>query len=79
MLLDLYRQIDSRIISVGLGNSTNDLEFLSQVDLPFLVRNVNGTYNAEVTGKVSAIRRTQSAGPDGWREAIEKVLEETES
>jgi predicted mannosyl-3-phosphoglycerate phosphatase (HAD superfamily) len=74
MLLDLYRQIDSTIISVGVGNSTNDLEFLSQVDRPFLVRNVNGTYNAEVTGKVSAIRRTQSAGPEGWREAIEKVL-----
>jgi predicted mannosyl-3-phosphoglycerate phosphatase (HAD superfamily) len=64
------------IISVGLGNSTNDLEFLSQVDLPFLVRNADGTYNADVTGKVSAIRRTQSAGPDGWREAIEKVLME---
>jgi len=41
-----------------------------------LVRNVNGTYNAEVTGKVSAIRCTRSAGPEGWREAIEKVLME---
>ncbi len=76
MLLDLYRQIDSTIISVGLGNSTNDLEFLSQVDRPFLVRNADGTYNAEVTGKVSEIWRTQNAGPEGWREAIEKVLME---
>ena len=75
-LLDLYRQINSIIISVGLGNSANDLEFLSQVDLPFLVRNTDGSYNAEVTGKVSAIQRTQSAGPDGWREAVEKVLME---
>jgi len=41
-----------------------------------LVRNVNGTYNAEVTGKVSAIRCTRSAGPEGWRETIEKVLME---
>jgi mannosyl-3-phosphoglycerate phosphatase len=78
MLLDLYRQIDSMIISVGLGNSTNDLEFLSQVDKRFLVRNVDGSYDAEVTRKVSAIQCTQAVGPDGWREAVEKVLKEME-
>ncbi|MBI2531189.1 MAG: HAD-IIB family hydrolase [Deltaproteobacteria bacterium] len=78
LLLDLYRQIDSMIISVGLGNSTNDLEFLSQVDRPFLVRNVDGSYNPEVTRKISAIQCTQEVGPDGWREAVEKILKEME-
>ena len=66
------------IISVGLGNSTNDLEFLSQVDRPFLVRNVDGSYNPEVTRKISAIQCTQEVGPDGWREAVEKILKEME-
>ena len=79
MLVGLYRQIDSSIKSVGLGNSANDLEFLSQVDMPFLVKNVDGSYNGEVTRKIPAIERTERVGPEGWREAIEKVLEEMES
>lgn len=77
-LVDLYRQVDAAAKSVGLGNSANDLEFLSRVDVPFLVRNVDGSYNPEVTSALSAIRRTQGIGPEGWREAIGTVLREVD-
>jgi len=77
-LVDLYRQVDVKVMSVGLGNSANDLELLSRVDLPFLVRNLDGSYNSKITSRLSAIRRTQGIGPEGWREAVESVLREVE-
>jgi mannosyl-3-phosphoglycerate phosphatase len=75
-LLDLYRQRDPNVVSVGLGDSANDLPFLMQVDRPVLVRKKDGSWDAAVTAAISGIERTQSVGPQGWREAVEKILTE---
>jgi mannosyl-3-phosphoglycerate phosphatase len=75
-LLDLYRQRDPNLVSVGLGDSTNDLPFLMQVDRPVLVRKKDGSWDAAVTAAISGIERTHTVGPQGWREAVEKILTE---
>lgn len=74
ILLDLYRRRDPSASSVGLGNSANDLPLLGQVDRPILVRNPDGSYDAEVVKGIPLIERTQGIGPEGWRMAIEKIL-----
>jgi mannosyl-3-phosphoglycerate phosphatase family protein len=73
-LLDLFRRSGSRVWSVGLGNSANDLPLLENVDRPVLVRNFDGSYDEEVIKALPSIERTQAIGPKGWRESIEKVL-----
>jgi mannosyl-3-phosphoglycerate phosphatase len=77
ILLDLYRRRDPKIMSVGLGNSANDFALLSQVDRPILIRKSDGTWHPEVAEKIPFVERTQAIGPNGWREAIEKILEDT--
>lgn len=74
ILLDLYRQSDPGLFSVGLGNSANDLPLFIQVDRPVLIRNPNGSFDPEVEKKFPAIERTQGVGPYGWREAVEKIF-----
>jgi mannosyl-3-phosphoglycerate phosphatase len=75
-LLDLYRRQWGEVVSVGLGNSANDLPFLSAVDRPVLVRNPDKTWDRHVLKALPAIERTDGVGPQGWREAIDKILDE---
>ncbi len=73
-LLDLYRQGNQSIRSVGLGNSANDLPFLRQVDRPILIRNPDRTWDSTITQNIAGIEKTLAIGPAGWREAVERVL-----
>ncbi|MFQ5849369.1 MAG: HAD-IIB family hydrolase [Candidatus Binatia bacterium] len=74
VLLNLYRSGDRSVLSVGLGNSANDLPFLCQVDRPVVVRNPDGSWDAEVVSKIPAVQCTQGIGPYGWKEAIHSIL-----
>lgn len=74
ILLDLYRRVEPKMTSVGLGNSPNDFALLCQVDRPVLVRKSDGSWDTEVTQKLPLVERTEARGPLGWREAIEKIL-----
>jgi mannosyl-3-phosphoglycerate phosphatase len=78
LLLDLYRRRDGAIVSIGLGNSANDLPFLSVVDRPILVRNPDGSYDSEVTAKIPEIERTSGIGPRGWNEIVSGILAEAQ-
>ncbi len=51
-LLELYRRSDPSIFSVGLGNSANDIGFLSQVDRPIVIRNPDGTWDPGIRKKI---------------------------
>lgn len=75
-LLGLYRRQWGAVVSVGLGNSANDLPFLLEVDRPVLVRNPDKTWDPQVLKAMPAIERTDGVGPQGWREAIDKILDE---
>jgi mannosyl-3-phosphoglycerate phosphatase len=77
ILLDLYRRRNSATMSVGLGDSANDLPVLLQVDRPVLIRRPDGSYDPEVVKTMPHVKQTQGMGPNGWSEAIEKILAET--
>jgi mannosyl-3-phosphoglycerate phosphatase family protein len=77
ILLDLYRRIETKFISVGLGNSANDFPLFCQVDRPVLIRKSDGTWDSEIIEKLPFIERTDAKGPLGWREAIESVVATT--
>ena len=74
-LLDLYRRQWGEVVSVGIGNSANDLPLLRETDIAVLVRNPDGRWDAEVTTHLPSVTRTDGIGPNGWREAIDNLLD----
>ncbi|WOG28310.1 HAD-IIB family hydrolase [Endozoicomonas sp. 8E] len=60
-------------ISMGLGDSFNDLPMLEVVDIPVLVRSEKS--KQPITEHLSNIKYTKSVGPEGWNEAVLEVLD----
>lgn len=75
VLLDHYRRLYPSLLAIGLGNSANDLPLLRQTDIAVLVRNPDGSWDAEVITHLPSVKRTDGIGPDGWREAIDNLLD----
>lgn len=75
-LLDLYRRREPGIVSVGLGNSANDLPLLREVNYPVAVKNIDGSHDREILRALPQVDRTERVGPAGWREAVEKFFPE---
>jgi len=55
--------------TVGLGDSTNDMEMLKVADYPVLVMGRNKRYNREVKDRVNPML-AGAPGPEGWNRAI---------
>jgi mannosyl-3-phosphoglycerate phosphatase len=75
-LLDLHRRQYGPTVAIGLGNSANDWPMLSAVERPVLVKNPDGRWDAIVVERLPDIERTQEVGPQGWRETIDRILDE---
>jgi mannosyl-3-phosphoglycerate phosphatase len=75
-LLSLHRDQYGQVIAIGLGNSANDGPMLSAVDRRVLVRNLDGRWDGTVVETISDVERTIGTGPQGWREAIDGILDE---
>ena len=61
--------------SIALGDSPNDCDLLLAADIPVIVRRKDGTHLA-LPQRPDAII-TQAAGPAGWNQAINRLLERT--
>ena len=73
MLIGFYKKVFGNITSVGLGDSLNDLSFLSEVDYPVLIPKEDGSYvSAE---HISGLTKAKTAGPNGWNNAVLNLLE----
>jgi len=73
-LIDLYRQLWGDIRTVGLGDSPNDLDFLSVVEVPVLVAKSNGSHDDTVRSKLRAVQLAPGPGPVGWNQALLEML-----
>jgi mannosyl-3-phosphoglycerate phosphatase len=62
------------VLTVGLGDSPNDIPLLRAVDLPVLVARPGGRYDRETIEAVPGIRRAGGIGPNGWNRAVWKFL-----
>ncbi len=71
-LSDLFRQENGPLVTVGIGDSANDLPMLEVVDRPFLVQKPDGSYDPDIPE--GAARRVAGLGPRGWRMVIEEVM-----
>jgi mannosyl-3-phosphoglycerate phosphatase len=76
LLMDRYRKEGATLMSVGLGNSANDLSLLLAVERPILIRNPDRSWDSTITQNIPGIRKTMSIGPEGWAESVEKLLAE---
>ncbi|HEY6010796.1 MAG TPA: mannosyl-3-phosphoglycerate phosphatase, partial [Nitrospirota bacterium] len=68
VLRKLFEQRDGSVVTMGLGDSLNDLPLLLAVDRPVLIRREDGAYDARIN--IPGIQRTESIGPAGWNEAV---------
>jgi mannosyl-3-phosphoglycerate phosphatase family protein len=69
----------------GIGDSTNDVPMLNQMDVPMLVQRPNGSWlnNEEMKMKtgsdsvgidIARIIKVEGIGPNGWENAVSKII-----
>jgi mannosyl-3-phosphoglycerate phosphatase len=71
-LMTLFRKGAPDTVSVGLGDSQNDLPMLRAVDIPFLVQKPGGIHDTNISDP--QINRVKGIGPAGWNNAILSLL-----
>lgn len=59
-------------MSIGIGDSMNDLEMLKVVDFPVLVKKYTGKHQSGIN--LNNMIYTEGIGPAGWQEAIFKII-----
>lgn len=80
-LIEWYRQEHARdqntLVTVGLGDSANDLPMLAIVDRPILVQQQDGSYDPEVV--LPNLAFSQGIGPAGWNRSVLEFLHRSRS
>ncbi|MBI1897696.1 MAG: HAD hydrolase family protein, partial [Acidobacteria bacterium] len=71
ILMRLYYQVHREVISIGLGDSLNDLELLSIVDVPVAVRSPDA---AALGNALPNLRLAEEDGPGGWNRAVLEMV-----
>ena len=66
------------ILTIGLGDSLNDLSLLEAVDVPVLLKKEDGSYQQEMLSKLE-VHRALETGPRGWNQAVLELLEKYDS
>ena len=72
----LYRRASGDVVTVGLGDSLNDLGLLREVDIPVVVQNPSAGAAGHLARKVPTARVTREHGAAGWGEAVSTILAE---
>lgn len=71
-LLDFYKKQfpDSPVISIGLGDSYNDFDFLSITDISIIIRNKGRILRSVKKNWI----KSQKPGVEGWAEEVNKII-----
>ncbi|MGA1237058.1 MAG: HAD-IIB family hydrolase [Limisphaerales bacterium] len=70
-LTEVYRARDAGLVTVGIGDSWNDVPMLRAVDRPYLVQRPGGRWeDIEVAG----LEKIPAIGPSGWTLAMQGLL-----
>jgi len=70
----LYARTWGNVLTVGLGDSPNDLSLLQEVDIPIVVRNPAVDASTKLLRKIPTARVSSAPGPRGWNEMVLEVL-----
>jgi mannosyl-3-phosphoglycerate phosphatase len=72
VLLEAFKKRYGAVVSIGLGDSPNDLPFLQLVDIPVVL---GKPFQAESVLSLSErAHRYDSSGPEGWNQAVLHIL-----
>lgn len=75
-LIECYRRLADhdrdRLLTVGIGNSLNDLPMLQAVEQPILVQQPNGLYETSIA--LPQLILAPGPGPLGWNQAVLSLL-----
>ncbi len=75
VLIGFFRTAwQSRIITIALGDSANDLPMFRLVDHPILIPKPDGSFPSEITNAMPNIGRATRPGPQGWAAAVLQLL-----
>lgn len=73
LLIDCYRRLGhDDLLTVGLGDSLNDLPMLAAVDRPILVQKPDGSYDPGL--RLPNLTHAPGIGPIGWNRAVLDLL-----
>ena len=70
---DISRRAHENIITIGLGDSLNDLPMLRAVDHPVLVKKPDATHETDI--QLDNLIRSPGKGPVGWNFSVLEILE----
>ena len=62
------------ILTIGLGDSLNDLPLLETVDIPVLLKKEDGSYQQEILDRLK-VHKALEIGPRGWNRAVLDLME----
>ncbi len=73
IVINIFKEnIDKDIVSIGLGDSQNDIPMLKKVDIPVLIPKPDGSYeNIDLPNMIKA----PYPGSRGWNEVILKLID----
>lgn len=71
-LMDYYRETRKIMVTIGIGDSFNDLPLLQNVDFPVLVQKEDGSYEKRI--KIENIIHARGIGPAGWGREVSKLI-----
>ena len=72
ILMDYYKRDQEGVVTIGLGDSFNDLPLLQNVDYPVLVQKEDGSYEEKV--RLQNIIRADGIGPVGWNREVINLI-----
>jgi mannosyl-3-phosphoglycerate phosphatase len=73
MLKGFYIKEFERIVTVGIGDSLNDLPMLNVVDHPIFLKGKE-ELSPEILSQIGNLTLAEGTGPQTWNEAILKIL-----
>ncbi len=73
-LSKIYRENSTgvEVVSIGVGDSFNDLPMLEAVDIPVLVKGPGGEHDGRVD--VKGLIRAEAIGPKGWNDTLLRLI-----
>ncbi len=78
VLLDWFAERGLLPVTIGLGDSPNDISFLRVVDHPILVPRPDGKVDQELAGSFPTAESAPCPGPEGWNIAVITALQQEE-
>jgi mannosyl-3-phosphoglycerate phosphatase len=79
LLTRMYeKEWERKVVSIGIGDSFNDLPLLAEVDLPVVVKLHTGRYEAGLSRQLENPFLARGIGPEGWNEAVLRIIEKLE-